>query len=353
MSTCTSCSAAGSATSVARDGRRLDAELVARGLARSRAEARELVVAGSVLVAGRPVTKPSTAVAGDDVIELSHSPERWVGRAAVKLLRALELWPIPVAGRRCLDVGASTGGFTQVLLEAGAAHVTALDVGHHQLVPSISGDPRVTDRPGTNIRSVTAHDLGGRFDLVVCDLSFISLTIALPGMRPLVHDDGNLVMLVKPQFEVGRERLGRRGVVTSPHEHRRVLISVAECATDLALELRGAAPSPIEGAGGNREFLLWLSPRSGGGTPAGMPLATAREHLIEWALAATDNGAPNTIGALAASRELDATGAPTDNEPPDTIGAVNARHDGRAADDMLGLMDLRTRAEHRPGAAGP
>lgn len=320
--------------------RRLDAELVARGLARSRAQARDLVVAGSVLVAGRPVTKPSAAVRGDDVIELSHSPERWVGRAAVKLLRALELWPIPVAGHRCLDVGASTGGFTQVLLEAGAAHVTALDVGHHQLAPALSRDPRVTERPGTNIRSVTANDLGGRFDLVACDLSFISLTIALPGMRPLVHDDGNLVVLVKPQFEVGRERLGRRGVVTSPHEHRRVLTSVAECATDLALELRGAAPSPIVGAGGNREFLFWLSPRSGDGTAAGMPLATASEHLIEQALAPTPTERPQQPAR------------PTATGSPDAVAAPDARRAGRAPDDMLGPMDLRTRAEHRPGAAG-
>lgn len=241
--------------------RRLDVELVTRGLARSRTQARELVLAGVVLVDGRPAGKPALPVDDSTTVELTREPERWVGRAALKLLHALDSWPIAVAGRRCLDVGASTGGFTQVLLERGAAHVTALDVGHDQLVASLASDPRVRDLPGTNIRDVDADALGGLFDLVVSDLSFISLTIALPAMRPLVVDDGDLVVLVKPQFEVGRERLGRRGVVTSRHEHRRVLRDVAQVALDEHLHLHGAAASPITGGDGNREFLLWLAPR--------------------------------------------------------------------------------------------
>ena len=241
--------------------RRLDVELVSRGLARSRTQARELVAAGVVLVDGRPAVKPAQQVDEASAVELTREPDQWVGRAALKLLHAVQLWPIEVAGRRCLDVGASTGGFTQVLLEHGAAHVTALDVGHGQLVSSIASDERVRDLPGTNIRDVDAAALGGRFDLVVSDLSFISLAIALPAMRRLVTDDGDLVVLVKPQFEVGRERLSRTGVVTSRHEHRRVLRDVAQVATDEGLHLLGAAASPITGADGNREFLFWLTPR--------------------------------------------------------------------------------------------
>jgi 23S rRNA (cytidine1920-2'-O)/16S rRNA (cytidine1409-2'-O)-methyltransferase len=214
-----------------------------------------------VLVDGTPATKPALPVDDANTLTLSREPDRWVGRAALKLLHALDTWPIAVEGRRCLDVGASTGGFTQVLLERGAAHVTALDVGHGQLVASIATDARVRDLQGTNIRDVDADLLGGRFDLMVSDLSFISLAIALPAMRPLVTDDGDLVVLVKPQFEVGRERLGRRGVVTSRHEHRRVLREVAQVATDLHLHLHGAAASPITGGDGNREFLFWLAPR--------------------------------------------------------------------------------------------
>ncbi|NUO34422.1 MAG: TlyA family RNA methyltransferase [Dermatophilaceae bacterium] len=241
--------------------RRLDVELVARGLARSRTQAREFVAAGVVLVDGRPAVKPAQQVDEASAVELTREPDQWVGRAALKLLHTVQLWPIEVAGRRCLDVGASTGGFTQVLLEHGAAHVTALDVGHGQLVSSIASDERVRDLPGTNIRDVDAAALGGRFDLVVSDLSFISLAIALPAMRPLVTDDGDLVVLVKPQFEVGRERLSRTGVVTSRHEHRRVLRDVAEVATEQDLHLHGGAASPITGGDGNREFLFWLAPR--------------------------------------------------------------------------------------------
>ncbi len=242
--------------------RRVDVELVARALARSRTQARQLVTSGVVTVDGEVVTKPATPVGDASVLELTREPDRWVGRAAHKLLHALTTWPIAVTDRRCLDVGASTGGFTQVLLESGAAHVTALDVGHDQLVASVAADDRVTDLPGTNIRDVDADALGGTFDLVVSDLSFISLTIALPAIRPLVTDDGDVVVLVKPQFEVGRERLGHRGVVTSTHERRRVVGRVAAAATELGLHVHGMTPSPLPGGDGNREFLLWLAPRA-------------------------------------------------------------------------------------------
>lgn len=270
--------------------RRLDAELVARGLARSRARARELVDDGVVVVDGRRASKPALPVEEATDIRLTRPPSAWVGRAAIKLLRALEIWgpggerrrpgtpPLDPSGLRCLDVGASTGGFTQVLLAHHAAHVTALDVGHGQLAATLADDPRVRDLPGTNIRDVGPADLGGTFDLVVADLSFISLTLVLPSLRALVSDDGDVVVLVKPQFEVGRERLGRGGVVTSPHEHRRVLRQVRDAGAAAGLRLEDVAVSPIRGSDGNREFLFRLTPRP---DPDPAPLAAGRGDMLD------------------------------------------------------------------------
>ncbi|MEP6798916.1 MAG: TlyA family RNA methyltransferase [Lapillicoccus sp.] len=258
---------------------RLDAELVRRGLARSRGQAHELVSSGVVEVEGQVASKPAAAVDGDTTIRLTAEPERWVGRAAYKLLAALEAFApegLRVGGRRCLDVGASTGGFTQVLLEAGAAHVTALDVGHGQLVRRIADDPRVEERSGTNIRDVGRGDLGPAYDLVVADLSFISLRLALAPMAQQVSPDGDLVLLVKPQFEVGRDRISRTGVVRSTHERRRVLHEVVEHARQERLEVLGLVPSPLPGGDGNREYLLWVSPRPGRG-----PDPTDIDTLIE------------------------------------------------------------------------
>lgn len=270
--------------------RRLDAELVTRGLARSRGQARELLAAGTVLVDGVATTKAATPTSAETQISLTDPPDEWVGRAALKLVHALDRWgpgsagvPLRAAadpeheeprrrldpqGLRCLDVGASTGGFTQVLLAHGAASVTALDVGHGQLATSVASDPRVVDRPGTNIREVGPDDLDGRFDLVVADLSFISLGLVFGPMRALTCPDGDLVVLVKPQFEVGRERLGRGGVVRSVALHREVLRRVHEQATGLGLTVLAGTPSPIRGGEGNREFLLWLSPRPGASGPS-------------------------------------------------------------------------------------
>jgi 23S rRNA (cytidine1920-2'-O)/16S rRNA (cytidine1409-2'-O)-methyltransferase len=231
-------------------------------LARSRGQARDLVTRGAVLVDGAAASKASTPVGASATIALTTEPDRWVGRAAYKLLEALRVFGpagLTVVGKRCLDVGASTGGFTQVLLDAGAAHVTALDVGHGQLARVVAEDPRVSERSGTTIREVRPGDLGPAFDVVVADLSFISLRLVLPVLPPLMTSHADAVLLIKPQFEVGRERLARSGVVTSSVEQRRVVDEVVEAARTVALHRRGLEPSPIRGTTGNREYLLWVT----------------------------------------------------------------------------------------------
>lgn len=246
------------------DTARLDLELVRRGLARSRGHARTLVEAGDVTIDGKPAGKPSVPVAPGQLLEVREEGPRWVSRAAYKLLGALETFGpqgLEVGGRRCLDVGASTGGFTQVLLHHGAAHVVALDVGHGQLVPGLAQDPRVTDRSRTTVRDLTPDDIGGVVDLLVADLSFISLTLVLQTFRGLVRDEGDLVVLVKPQFEVGRTRLGKGGIVRAQGDRAWAVTEVARAALAAGLHPRGLARSPIEGGEGNAEYLLWLTPR--------------------------------------------------------------------------------------------
>jgi len=243
---------------------RLDVELVARSLARSRGQDRELVKAGSVLLDGSPATKVSTRVSADQSLELASGVDAWVSRAAYKLVAALEAFApdgLCAADKRCLDVGAATGGFTQVLLREGAREVVALDVGHGQLAEEIADHPRVIERSGVNIRDARAYDLGGPFELLVADLSFISLRLVLPVLRDLVEPTGDLVLLVKPQFEVGRQRLGRRGVVRSASNRAMVIEAVVAAATSVGLSARALRASPIRGATGNVEYLLWLTPR--------------------------------------------------------------------------------------------
>ena len=246
------------------DATRLDLELVRRGLARSRGHARGLIDAGDVSIDGKPAAKPATTVGHGDRIEVREEGPRWVSRAAYKLVGALRTFGsggLTVAGKRCLDVGASTGGFTQVLLHHGAAHVTALDVGHGQLVPELVGDPRVTDRSRTTVRDLTAADIGGAVDLLVADLSFISLTLVLDTFRGLLLDSGDAVVLVKPQFEVGRTRLGKGGIVRAQGDRAWAITEVARAGVAAGLHPRALAKSPIEGSEGNAEYLLWLTPR--------------------------------------------------------------------------------------------
>ena len=231
-----------------------------RGLARSRGDARDLIAAGLVRVDGTTARKPAQPVGSDAGLTVDATARRWVGRGAVKLLAALEAWQdegLRVAGRRCVDVGASTGGFTEVLLEHGAREVVAIDVGHGQLVPELAADPRVVDRSGTTVRGLTAEDLGGAADLVVADLSFISLTLVLGDLARLRGDDGDLVVLVKPQFEIGRGRLSASGVVTDPEDRADAVTRVLDAATAAGLHPHGLLPSPVRGSTGNAEYLLW------------------------------------------------------------------------------------------------
>ena len=250
---------------------RLDVELVARGLARSRGQARDLVKAGSVLLDGSPAKKVSTSVHPDQSLELAAGVQGWVSRAAYKLVAALEAFGpagLSVADKRCIDVGAAAGGFTQVLLRQGAREVVALDVGHGQLAEELGGDARVIERSGVNIRDACPGDLGGPAELLVADLSFISLRLVLPVLRDLVEPSGDLVLLVKPQFEVGRERLGKRGIVRSAVNRASVIEEVVAAGTTAGLNAKAMCRSPIRGATGNAEYLLWLTPRPDQGLTA-------------------------------------------------------------------------------------
>jgi 23S rRNA (cytidine1920-2'-O)/16S rRNA (cytidine1409-2'-O)-methyltransferase len=253
---------------------RLDAELVRRGLARSREHARDLVAAGRVRVAGTPATKPATGVTTDVAIVVTEgdSGPDFVSRGGHKLAGALEVFEpsgLVVSGRRCLDAGASTGGFTDVLLRHGAREVLAVDVGYGQLAWSLRQDPRVVVHDRTNVRELTTELLGGPVDLVVGDLSFISLTLVLPALVGVTAGDGDLALMVKPQFEVGKDRVGKGGVVKDPKLREEAVAQVAAAAADHGWGARMVCRSPLPGPSGNVEFFLWLRP--------GEPTLTAAE----------------------------------------------------------------------------
>jgi 23S rRNA (cytidine1920-2'-O)/16S rRNA (cytidine1409-2'-O)-methyltransferase len=239
---------------------RLDAELVRRGLARSREHASQLIADGRVTVRGTVAGKPATAVETDAAVvvrELDDDPD-WASRGAHKLIGALDRFPIQVTGRRCLDAGASTGGFTDVLLRRGASHVVAADVGRGLLMWRLRTDERVTVLDKTNVRALTPEQTGGPVDLVVADLSFISLRLVLPALLACTADDADLVPMVKPQFEVGRDRLGSGGVVRDPVLRADAVRSVLVSAAELGLRAHGVVASPLPGPSGNVEFFIWL-----------------------------------------------------------------------------------------------
>lgn len=238
---------------------RLDQELVRRQLLSSRSGARLAILQGQVSVAGSTVVRPAHRVAADADIELDRDAGRYVGRGALKLAAALDAFGIAVAGRVAIDVGASTGGFTDVLLARGVQQVTAVDVGHGQLHERLRADPRVVVQEGINIRHAQPDELGVRFGLVVVDLSFISLCLVAHALERLGADDADWVVLVKPQFEVGPGDIGKGGVVRSKPARVKALTDTAQCFADQGLVVRGAIPSPIMGGSGNKEALLWMS----------------------------------------------------------------------------------------------
>jgi 23S rRNA (cytidine1920-2'-O)/16S rRNA (cytidine1409-2'-O)-methyltransferase len=238
---------------------RLDHLVVDRGLAASRERARAMILAGEVIVDGREVTKAGTAIDERARIELRAADHPYVGRGGLKLAHALEHFAIPVTGRNALDIGASTGGFTDVLLRRGATRVVALDVGHGQIDWRLRNDPRVLVIERFNARRLTPGDLPGSMDLVTIDVSFISLRQILPAVPALLAPAADVVALVKPQFEAGRTEV-RKGIIRDPAIQARVLDEVAAAAAEVGLTRAGSTTSPITGQKGNVEFLLYLRP---------------------------------------------------------------------------------------------
>jgi 23S rRNA (cytidine1920-2'-O)/16S rRNA (cytidine1409-2'-O)-methyltransferase len=272
--------------------RRLDAELVRRGLVPSREQARQAVLAGRVLVAGAPAAKPDRLVDAGEALVVQGPPPRYVGRGGLKLEAALDRFGVDPAGLRAIDVGSSTGGFTDCLLQHGAARVVAVDVGRNQLHERLRADPRVDVHEQTNVRHVDPADLGGPAPLVVADLSFISLRTVLGPLLALVAPGGRLLALVKPQFEAGRAEASRgRGVVADPAVWRRVLGELRDALVSHGAAMMGVMVSPITGADGNVEFLADVAaapPGSGAGA------------------AALDGAALDAVVAEAAARKADA-----------------------------------------------
>ena len=237
---------------------RLDVALVERGLAASRERARALIMAGQVRVDGQVTSKAGANIGVESLVEVAVPDHPYVGRGGVKLAHALDDFSIDPAGKRALDVGASTGGFTDVLLQRGATHVIALDVGHGQLDWKIRNDPRVSVLEGVNARTLTTAEVPQPVDLVVIDVSFISLGHILPPLPPFMNAGADIVALVKPQFEAGRDEVGKHGLVTDPAVHDAVIARATTQAEAAGLARIAMAPSAITGATGNQEFFLHL-----------------------------------------------------------------------------------------------
>lgn len=258
---------------------RVDAELVRRGLARSRQQAAELISAGRVTIDGMPALKVATAVGPDTPLVVTPGEKTWVSRGAHKLLGALDDFGIDVVGRRCLDAGASTGGFTEVLLDRGAAEVVAVDVGYGQLAWSLRSDPRVRVIERTNVRELTPDIIDGPVDAIVADLSFISLWTVLPALTRCARAGADIVPMVKPQFEVGRELVGAGGVVSDPQLRAGAVLRVAQRAQELGWGTHGVTASPLPGPSGNVEYFLWL--RTGAdGAHTGADLGAEVERAV-------------------------------------------------------------------------
>ncbi len=256
---------------------RLDSELVRRGLARSREHAADLIESRTVLVTGIPATKPATQVDAETSITLQGERSDFVSRGGHKLSGALDAFPaISVAGKRALDAGASTGGFTDVLLKREIGSVVCVDVGYGQLAWEIRQDPRVSVLDRTNVRHLTLEQVGEPVEIIVADLSFISLTLVLPALVSVAKSSADYLVMVKPQFEVGREKLGAGGVVRDPLLRKSAVLEVAESAYDMGLGCEGVVASSLPGPSGNVEYFLWLRRGSSELTDAQIDEAIAR-----------------------------------------------------------------------------
>lgn len=273
---------------MAKQGRRLqrlDAELVRRKIARSREQAREMILGGRVSVNGMLAKKPATGVDGDVSIRVTENDDdRWASRGAHKLLGALvafEPQGLSLAGKTVLDAGASTGGFTDVCLDRGVDEVLAVDVGYGQLIWRLQNDDRVRVMDRTNVRTLTPEQLGGQADAMVGDLSFISIELVLPALAACIRDGGDLLPMVKPQFEVGRDRLGHGGVVRSPELRAEVTVNVAREALGHGLSTKAVTASPLPGPSGNVEYFLWLTKDGGASAPTDAELSTMVQTAIE------------------------------------------------------------------------
>lgn len=237
---------------------RLDVHLVQHQLAQSRQRAVNLIKAGKVSVNGKVFTKPALEIQPGDEVTLSEQDMVYVGRGALKLEYALSHWNLKLQGLHCLDIGASTGGFTDCMLRQGAEHVYAVDVGHGQLAGNLCTNPQVTNLEGTDIRTVTVETLGEQVDFISGDVSFISLNLVLPVAEKLLKEQGQMVMLIKPQFEAGRSALNKNGLVKNPKDHVRVLLELQGLFQQCGLSLQGLCGSPIAGGSGNHEYLALL-----------------------------------------------------------------------------------------------
>jgi 23S rRNA (cytidine1920-2'-O)/16S rRNA (cytidine1409-2'-O)-methyltransferase len=287
---------------------RLDAELVRRKLARSREQAAALVAAGRVQVHGTVARKVAAMIdPADPVVVTGDDPgTEYVSRGGHKLAGALAAFGLPVSGRRCLDAGASTGGFTDVLLRAGAAEVVAVDVGYGQLAWSLRTDERVVVLERTNVRTLTPGQIGGPVDLTVADLSFISLRLVLPALAACTAAGGDLALMVKPQFEVGRERVGSGGVVRDPALRAEAVLQVAAAAAELGLGVAGVTASPLPGPSGNVEFFVWFRRDA--------PPADAER--VRTVVAAGPSGAVTSASAVPSPSVPSPSPAPPPSGPP-------------------------------------
>jgi 23S rRNA (cytidine1920-2'-O)/16S rRNA (cytidine1409-2'-O)-methyltransferase len=236
--------------------RRLDDELVARGHYPSRARARDAILRGTICVSGKPAAKPSQSVNANDVIGISDAAQNYVSRAALKLIHALDYFTLTPKDCDCLDIGASTGGFTQVLLERGASCVVAIDVGHGQIAESLRDDPRVLVIEDLNARDLTASHLPALPEFIVADVSFISLKLGLPNALALAKPGTRLVALIKPQFEAGKDKVGKGGIVADEAIHATICNDIASWIAGQGWRVIGITPSPVAGGDGNLEFLI-------------------------------------------------------------------------------------------------